>query len=511
MRRGVFCFALLVFLSSCGLHLPVGVEDAEGAAGGSIAVMVENFLPQVQRTIAPGHISTTELQNQYELRLTGTNGFQSLQAQTLTLVNGRATLPNIPVGLWELTLTAYNRTGNVETLRGRASVSVTALEVSPASFTLKPLLTGNGTVNVQFTLPQGMVKRLDPPNNANKQVAVALYYDEVDAEVPGTKQTFTMTAGGTITYTANGRQVPEGQYTIKLSATYTVNNATTLFQNATYDTGYEDVLYVESNRVSSATVAIPEARTAMGFPGNPHRIDKATESGSSKTANFGTATSFSPYGETLWMYAGNWDSTGGNSDSNGNEVLVVDWDPVYNADYYELELLVHPFTRYNSSAPASNGKFSKVVTTDTDWETLKNTSFSYGGQTKKPSFLRFSGGVGSNDYYKTAYYTINCNTNSQFLACADKPLARSLFPNKGAAAGKVNANYSLLQTQDAFDTYTVWNYGGTSRGKVGLEGDCSVLGILLPAYAPRMSVVCRVRGVNEFGTSDWVYWKGGIW
>ena len=49
------------------------------------------------------------------------------------------------------------------------------------------------------------------------------------------------------------------------------------------------------------------------------------------------------------------------------------------------------------------------------------------------------------------------------------------------------------------------------RGTVGLEGDCGVIGVLLPSYTPQMSVVFRLRGVNQYGTSDWVYWKGGKW
>ena len=64
---------------------------------------------------------------------------------------------------------------------------------------------------------------------------------------------------------------------------------------------------------------------------------------------------------------------------------------------------------------------------------------------------------------------------------------------------------------DAFDTYGNYSYNTTIRGKVGLEGDCGVIGVLLPSYTPQMSVVFRLRGVNEFGTSDWVYWKGGKW
>ena len=499
-----FCFivTLLFFLWGCRdflkelHHYDCPSSDSVGDNGVPVSIVLgEGSGPS--RTIAPEHIDQVAL-GSYTLELTGSSDMgDSVNVQNFTLTNGQGFVSLNP-GNWQLELVA-SRNG-VEQLRGTGSMEVKDKPTSVA-ITLRPVAAGTGTVDVRFSIPQSVVARLDPSTSTTKTVTVALY-DDSDLVVAGTRQDIALTynaaqtAPYAVTYTAGGSPVPSGRYTLRLSAPYTVNNAATGNVDVVYKVGHTDILYVEGGRVSSATVAIPEARAAMGVPGNPYRQDKVTVNGSSRTTNFTAATPFNPFGETLWMYGSNWDSTGGNTDSNGNEVLVVDWDSVYDADYYELELLVHPFTGYNSSNPTSRGKFNNVVTTDADWETLKSTTFNYNGQMRTPSYMRYSGNQSDPDYYKTKTWVIKCNDNSDFLSCADKPLARTLFPNKGAARGKVNATYNLLVTRDAFDTYTDWSYQSTSRGKVGLEGDCGVIGVLMPAYSPRMSVVYRVRAVK---------------
>ena len=57
----------------------------------------------------------------------------------------------------------------------------------------------------------------------------------------------------------------------------------------------------------------------------------------------------------------------------------------------------------------------------------------------------------------------------------------------------------------------MYQYRTTTVGKIGLEAGCGALPVLTPGSAPRMSVQFRVRAVNAFGYSDWVYWKGGKW
>lgn len=529
MRRGTLCLALLAWLSSCGLHLPMGMEDAEeGVAGrGSIAIIVENLSSQAIRTIAPGHISVADLRAQYELRLSGTTGYRSFPEEVVTIAaDGRGALRDLPEGEWELTLTAYSTAGNLPVLRGRASVSVSPLEVTPASFTLSPLLTGDGTVRVQFTLPDSVVRRLDPQGNASKQVTVALYYDEVDAEVPGTKQVYTMTAGGTINYTANNGRVPEGRYTIRLFAPYTVNNASTLFMDMTYSMGFQDVLYVEGNRESAASIAIPEME--LPIPGKPYRWDKVTSSvtvpstnGNTNATTFSSAfitgsQSFRPYGEGLWAYPGNWDGSGGNTPTNpngpnggragstqGNEVLLITWDAVYDADYYELEVLLHPnYGRNNNNGVSNAAKYDKLPANDSDWQQFLQKSPS-------PLKLRFSGGSGDPDNYKTKAHSYliyggGSARDVQFEFVAWRGIADG--KNSGYKTSTGSSDGSFISPPDASGL----SRRGSATYRIGLEGDCNALAILMHNFAPQHWYGIRLRAVNEFGYSEWVYWKGGM-
>lgn len=514
-RGQVVCLVLMMaLLVSCGHHVPVRGSDVlhnDTGGRGRLLMTVENLTPKALRTIVPSHVTPVDLQTGYVLRLTGTTGYQNLAERVVAVTNGQGTLGDIPAGLWELTLTAYAVGGADPVLRGRAMAQVTDMETTSVSFTLKPILTESGTVRVQFVLPPSVVSRLDPQGNNTKQVTAALYYDTIGTVVAGTEQRFTVTPGTaatTLTYTANAMQVPSGRYTLRLDAPYTVNNASTGSRNVTYNMGWRDILYVEGNRESAATVNIPEVGTAMGVPGNPYRQDKANGAGSSATQNFVNSTSFNPWGETLWLYGANWDGNG--SDLNGNEILVVSWTPVFNADYYEVELLVHPFANRVSSA-TQHGKFPKVVTTDAEWDALRQQSFTAGGQSRGASYMRFSGSAVDPDYYKTRTYTINCANGASsvvnsFVSCAYKTLARTLF-----ATGTQNFSYRIAAATDAFDGIGTFSYGGVSLGKVGLEGDCGVLGVLVPSFSPQTSLVYRVRAVNRFGYSNWVYWKGGKW
>lgn len=513
MRRATLHLALLAWLSSCGLHLPVEVSGpaAEPAGNGAVSISVENFTPSALRTIAPGHIGVADLgdQAQYELVLTGTTGYQTLPPRTVTLTNGRTTLPDMPEGLWELTLTAYSRTGSRETLRGGTLVSVTPMEVTPASFTLQPLLAEDGTVEVRFVLSKPIMERLDKTTGNQATITVALY-DILDVEVPGTKTEFRQgvpQAGNvTLTYNANDTPVPAGRYTIKLKSSYT-GPGPAGGTSTKYEMGFQDILYVEGNRNTSATIELTSTGKELGTPDNPYRRDKTNASVTAGGPNFTQSVPSNPAGECVWLYGTAWD--GNDSDTNGNEILVVDWDDVYNADWYEVEVLVHPFTK-NASPATANGKFDRVVTTDAAWEALKSQQFSRNGQRKTPSYMRYSGNPSDSDYYRRKSYVISCNDGAQFLSCADKNLAKTLFTSNGAAVGKANAAYRISGT-DSFDSYGTYSYRGVDRGKVGLEKGCGVIGILVPAFSPQASLVFRVRAVNQYGHSDWVYWKGGKW
>lgn len=507
-NRVYLLLALLPLLWGCGDSL-TGLMHRRAADSVPVSVVVSRESGGRSRTVAPDHVPAGDLENTglYRLVLTGTSDMgSSVTVDPFRIANGMGGFDLSP-GAWSLTLAAHTVAGNTKVLEGTAFVIIVDYHVT-VYIDLEPLQTENGSVSAQFTLPQSVVKRLDPQNSNNKPVKVALY-DEAGGEVAGTARNFTLTySTSTASYSINynNASVAAGEYTLKMTASYTVNTASTSNQDRTHTFGWSDILYVEGNRASSVVVAIEG--TALGVPDRPYLRATPTAGGNSPSNQFNISELFNPWGETLWLYGHSWDGNG--NDTNGNEILVVDWDPVYNADYYEVEVLLHPFTK-NAQTVTANGKFNKVVTTDAAWDTLRTTSFNYGGRSLTPSYLRYSGGVGRSDYYKTAYYTINCNTSDQFLSCADKVLARSLFPNKGAAVGKVNAQYSIAATTDAFDTYGTFLYNGLSRGKVGMEGDCSVIGILVPAFSPQTSLVYRLRAVNQYGYSDWVYWRGGKW
>ena len=549
--RGIaqICFLIVVilFLGSChdslSIHslrhdnsLNAVSKESFGEAG---QVPVRLLLGDLgnARTIAPTQLTAVELNNTvvYSLQLDGSSDMGDTRSVPDFTINndGLGTLLLTP-GNWELTLTVTEKAGNTQILMGKSSVKVENKPTATA-MVLTPL-SGNGRVAVDFVLSASIIKRLDKDTANQATITVALY-DTTGTEVPGTKKEFKQavptTATATLNYTANDMQLPAGRYSIKLVSSYTVNNVSTLYMDAKYTMGYEDVLYVEAARVSQATVELSSNSQELGNPNNPARAEKKNLNGSSSSGanhNFTQSTQFRPWGETVWMYSFNWDGEN-NGTQNGNEVLIVNWEPVYNADYYEVEVLFHPFSVTTAGSgtvvtPNPYGKFNRVVYTDEEWEVLRNTDFTYTHSgvthTKKPSLVQFSGDPNSPHYYRTHSLTIDyviksTGAVSKFLTCADKNLARSIFADPSKTTGMGNASYrvSAYSATNNFDTYGIYEYVNGGRrygtGKIGLEGDCSNLGILTPSFAPRISVAFRVRAVNEYGHSDWVYWKGGKW
>ena len=495
-------------------------EAMDGEAG---QVQVQVVLGDLgsARTIAPTLLTAAELNDprRYTLLLEGrsdmgdTRSFPSFTIGT----DGLGVLLLSP-GNWELTMTVTAVAGNKQILMGKSSVkvenkpTVTAMVLIP--------LTGNGTVAVNFELSTSIMERLDKDTATQEATIAVSLYDATGTEVQGTKTEFKKTvptngATTTLNYTANAMQLPSGRYNIKLVSSYTVNTPSTLNMDAKYTMGYEDVLYVESSRVSSATVALTSNSKDLGVPENPYRRDKYNLSGSTNARNFAQTETFNPWGETLWAGAGNWDGENSGT-SNGNEVLALFWDPVLGADFYEIEFLIYPFLRMVGGQTSSgggnttvNGKLPKPARNDAEWDALKQQTFSYGGNVRTPSYLRFSGDPNDPNYYRTYYSTIEFDGTGRgddFLTCVDKTLCRQIFLNAAIRDGKGNSSYRVQAA-----TNTVWDtYGKLSNRKIGLEGDCGALGILLPSFAPRSSLVFRVRGVNAYGYSDWVYWKGGI-
>ena len=477
------------------------------------------------RTIAPEHIDQAALGG-YTLELTGSSDMgDSVNVQNFTLTNGQGFVSLNP-GNWQLELVA-SRNG-VEQLRGTGSMEVKDKPTSVA-ITLRPVAAGTGMVSVVFTIPQSVVARLDRQANGQSLVTVALY-DGQGQMVQNTRMDFPVAAGAaaSITYMANGAPVPSGRYTLRLSAPYTVNNAATGNVDVVYKVGHTDILYVEGGRVSSATVAIPEAGAAMGVPGIPYRQDKAgqasftvTRSGSAtghSAANITTGRqTFSPYGAGLWVYGANWDGgtdrqnvgAGGSSGSTqGNEILLVTWSPVYDADYYELEMLLHPnYGQYdlNQEQVLNSAKYETLPVSDTDWA-------AYRAKSPPPLELSFSGGAGSGNHYKTKVHTHQILTTTATARTGFDFLAW-----RGLADGR-NGGYAVASSagagsQGAFigapDTATGLSMRGTVSYRIGLEGNCNALAVLMNSFTPQHWYGIRLRAVNRFGHSDWVYWKGG--
>ena len=525
-----FCILTFLFLG-CKDSL-VSFQHSMGLQGEGFAVriFVDGLASGSTRTIAPDHVTLTELADpsKYTVRLTGTSNMGDSRDEVLTVNNKGLGIFLLTPGSWTLLLTVTEVATNEEMLQGKTFVVV---ENAPTStnIILKPM-PDTGTVSVDFVLSASLLNRLQvqnpTPSTANTGLAgatgqtlltVALYNGSV--MVPGTNQNLLATINGVNTvqqrfvYTGNNQPISAGQYTLRLTASFPKQN------NTPETMGYEDIIHIEGGREARATIELSSSIQELGTPNNPARQDKITLGGSSAIVNFQQSTRFAQWGETLWLYGVRWD--GDESGENGNEILVVVWSPVYNAESYEVELLIHPFTKLGTT-PTTGGKFSRIITSDTEWDALRRQTFRYNNQDRTPIYLRFSGYQNDSNYYKTYSPTIQClnpsNALGQFLVCADKTLARSLFSGSNSlATGKMNASYRLASAMDSFDSNGVFVYtdprtnARTTVGKVGLEADCSALGILLPAYTPQMSLVYRVRAVNEFGYSDWVYWKGGKW
>lgn len=531
--RGIaqICFLIIVilFLGSChdslSIHslrhdnsLNAVSKESFGEAGQVPVSLLLGDLGNA-RTIAPTQLTAVELNNTvvYSLQLDGSSDMGDTRSVPDFTINndGLGTLLLTP-GNWELTLTVTEKAGNTQILMGKSSVKVENKPTATA-MVLTPL-SGNGRVAVDFVLSASIIKRLDKDTANQATITVALY-DTTGTEVPGTKKEFKQavptTAIATLNYTANDMELPAGRYSIKLISSYTVKNASTLHMDAKYTIGYEDILYVEATRVSRATVDLTSNSKDLGVPENPYRKDKYSLSGSTNARNFAQTETFNPWGETLWAGAANWDGEGTGT-TDGNEVLALYWDPVLGADFYEIEFLIYPFLRRVGGQAANgggnttvNGKLTKPVRNDAEWDALKQQTFSYNGTVRTPSYLRFSGDPNDPNYYRTYYSTIEFDGQGRgddFLTCVDKTLCRQIFLDPNIRNGKGNSSYRVQTVAN-----TVWDtYGKLSDRKIGLEGDCGALGILLPSFAPRSSLVFRVRGVNAYGYSDWVYWKGGI-
>ena len=496
--------------------------------------LVVDGLSAPSRTITPDHITLQDLENpsKYTVTLNGTSNMgNSITLDPVSFSHGMVGLDLNP-GIWTLSLSVTDVNTQTQILTGSSVVLVQSKPIS-TTVTLKPIQSEAGSVAVGFILSTSLLKRLQVQNPTPSTVTTGLagasgtatltatLYDVGGTPIPGTEMTLNAQISGastteqTLTYTANGQTIPAGQYTLKLTGSFPK-------QDGSIETmGYEDIIHIEGNRKTSASIALDSNSKDLGVPSDPYRQDKVRTNASTGTVNFASNTTFSPLKECVWMYADYWD--GKDSDSDLNEVLVISWGNVYDADYYEVEILMHPFTGVNAgNDPATAGKFTKPVTTDAEWDTLKDQDFTYRDTAgvehrKKTSFLAFSGDDTSPNYYKSKTYdvgSISAGIVGISLSCADYPLFKSMETTTFRDTSKNYQNQGTLfpaAAKAVFEQYGVYQYRTTTVGKIGLEAGCGALPVLTPGSAPRMSVQFRVRAVNAFGYSDWVYWKGGKW
>lgn len=293
-----FVFSLLVFLASCGQH-----THLESAWQGNLVVWVENFSTTTLKTIAPSQITLTALQNagQYKLRLSGTSGRMTLPEQDLSFTNGRATLPNIQAGLWELTLSAYTVNGNIKVLEGKATVDVRPVGANEVYFVLMPCSTGTGTLNLTLTFDPQDRTILSGGNARNIQVTLT---NKVTNAVAHTGRYTDVLAQ--YTYNAGGGQIPAGEYELQLALSGGSIPAGTAAR-------WSDNLYIEPGQETRATITVPQLIIKPVVP------QIFTSIARNDAANF------------------------------TNDFT---WQPSYNADSYELEIKSFTGGEWNAATEA---------------------------------------------------------------------------------------------------------------------------------------------------------------
>ena len=139
-------YLLVVLGMSCS---KMTLQPPVGASAGRLDIVVENFTPDLLRTIAPVPLTEGDLADtsRYTLKLTGTTGRRTLPERTVTLAAGRATLGDMPDGTWSLTLTVYDGTGTIALMSGHTTVTVRG-PGAEARFVLTPVTSGTGTVRL---------------------------------------------------------------------------------------------------------------------------------------------------------------------------------------------------------------------------------------------------------------------------------------------------------------------------------------------------------------------------
>lgn len=325
MKTGVygkFVAPLLLALALAGCSR-LTVEPEAGMGSVTLEVATAG-LAEPMRTMAPAPLTAAELANtaSYTMKVSGTSRFHTLGETVVALdASGRATLPNIQNGQWQLTLTAYDAAGTVPLLSGSTTVEVRGLGAR-ASFVLTPRsLAGNGSFNVDISWSaEDRDLVLSGHQTKERRYELGLYSLET-GEPTAFVGNWTHPAGDNnptpqTAFTWSRRDIPAGQYLFK----YTVTGGGLPDGVALC---WQDNVYIEPGRETRKTVTIPQMAFVVRAP-----------------TNFaGVATAFTA--TSSWGYTG-----------------TLTWDSVYNGAVYELELLQYSTV---TARPTSN----------TTWETAR--------------------------------------------------------------------------------------------------------------------------------------------
>ena len=126
-----------------------------------------------------------------------------------------------------------------------------------------------------------------------------------------------------------------------------------------------------------------------------------------------------------------------------------------------------------------------------------------------PLEMRWSGGEDSSDHYKNRIYiysilTSNATTRTPFIFLAWRDIANDL--GGGTYRVATAGTGPFIGAPDPATGLSTRNGVGY---RIGLEGECNALAVMVNSFSPQHWYGIRVRAVNRFGHSDWVYWKGG--
>ncbi|MBR2363095.1 MAG: hypothetical protein IKA80_10715 [Spirochaetaceae bacterium] len=545
-------YLLVVLGMSCS---KMTLQPPVGASAGRLDIVVENFTPDLLRTIAPVPLTEGDLADtsRYTLKLTGTTGRRTLPERTVTLAAGRATLGDMPDGTWSLTLTVYDGTGTIALMSGHTTVTVRG-PGAEARFVLTPVTSGTGTVRLTVNwqaADRDFVQPSATPYPSGLTVSMALYdpvtgqkatsYERLSSGGNGAQSdtdaffrrgfigtgsggsttpldtTFTYTGGTSGVKTYN---VPAGMYMLKF--TITGGNLP-----AGQRLEWSDNLYVETGRETTGTINIPQLTHKPLAP-------------TTRPPQKGVAV-------------------GGQVD------VTFNWEGVYNASQYEVEVIeytngTHPATDQAWATLAQSGTLRQYTATPGDGNNYGN------GSNHELGNLPLSGGLlsgqhsivlrlhGNGRRYAVRVRAVNILGNSPwgYFAAVDFPVTPPAAPSNFTfttsrynpdtesfaavftwvdVANNDGYELQLLQfssgttprsdadwiarggTETASTTTTVWRggemYGASGTPAAyrsgGLGGNSTNLALDIGRLPGTVYHAVRIRAYNAGGASAWVY------